>query len=48
MTEKIIGWWSGGITSAVACRIAVDLYGPENVRIILLTQKMKTMTHTGL
>jgi len=25
MTEKIIGWWSGGITSAVACRIAVDL-----------------------
>jgi PP-loop superfamily ATP-utilizing enzyme len=39
MTEKIIGWWSGGITSAVACRIAVDLYGPENVRIIFIDTK---------
>ena len=34
--NKIIGWWSGGITSAVACRIAIDLYGKENVRIIFI------------
>ena len=34
--EKIIGWWSGGITSAVACKIGVDLYGKENMRIIFI------------
>ena len=33
---RIIGWWSGGITSAVACKIGVDLYGKENVRIIFI------------
>lgn len=36
MNKKIIGWWSGGITSAVACKIAIDLYGKENVRIIFI------------
>lgn len=30
MNEKIICWWSGGITSAVACKVAIDLYGKEN------------------
>lgn len=34
--NKIIGWWSGGITSAVACKLAIDLYGKENVRIIFI------------
>jgi len=34
--NKTIGWWSGGITSAVACRIAIDLYGKTNVRIIFI------------
>ena len=33
---KIIGWWSGGITSAVACKIGIDLYGKENVRVIFI------------
>jgi 3'-phosphoadenosine 5'-phosphosulfate sulfotransferase (PAPS reductase)/FAD synthetase len=34
--EKVIGWWSGGITSAVACKKAIELYGKENVRIIFI------------
>lgn len=33
---KIICWWSGGITSAVACKIAIDLYGVENCRGIMI------------
>lgn len=39
MKNKIIGWWSGGITSAVACKLAIDLYGKENVRIIFIDTK---------
>ena len=39
MKKKIIGWWSGGITSAVACKLAIDLYGKENVRIIFIDTK---------
>lgn len=27
MERGIICWWSGGITSAVACRLAIDLFG---------------------
>lgn len=34
--KKVICWWSGGITSAVACKVAIDLYGKENCRVILL------------
>jgi len=36
MSKDIIGWWSGGITSAVACKIAIDLYGIDNVRLIFI------------
>jgi len=32
----IIAWWSGGVTSAVTCKICIDLYGIENVRIIFI------------
>ena len=31
---KTIAWWSGGITSAVACRLAIDLY--EDVELIYI------------
>ena len=34
--EKIICWWSGGITSAVACKLAIDLYGKENCKSIFI------------
>ena len=30
----VISWWSGGITSAVACRLSLDKY--ENVRLIYI------------
>ena len=33
---KIICWWSGGVTSAVACKIAIELYGIENCRMIFI------------
>lgn len=36
MIDKIICWWSGGITSAVACKLAIDTYGKENCRVIML------------
>ncbi|MBO9592757.1 MAG: phosphoadenosine phosphosulfate reductase family protein [Niabella sp.] len=32
--NQIICWWSGGVTSAVACKIAIELFGLENCRII--------------
>lgn len=37
--KPIICWWSGGITSAVACRLAIDIYGIENCRVIMLDTK---------
>lgn len=37
--NDIICWWSGGVTSAVACKIAIDLYGVENCRFIFIDTK---------
>ena len=34
--NNIIGWWSGGITSTVACKIAINLYGIKNVRLVFI------------
>ncbi len=34
--KKIVCWFSGGITSAVACKLAIDLYGKENCRVIMI------------
>ena len=34
MSKSIIAWWSGGVTSAVACKMALDKY--ENVKIVML------------
>jgi len=36
MKNKIIGWWSGGVTSAVTCKLCIDIYGVENVRLIFI------------
>ena len=33
---KVICWWSGGITSAVACKVAIDLYGKDNCEVIMI------------
>lgn len=35
----IICWWSGGITSAVACKLAIDKYSKDRCRVILLDTK---------
>lgn len=37
--KKVIGWWSGGITSAVACKESLRLYGDENVRLVFMDTK---------
>lgn len=29
-----IGWWSAGVTSAVACKFLIETYGADNVRLI--------------
>ena len=35
--KKIICWWSGGITSAVACKLAIDMFGSNNeCRVIMI------------
>lgn len=39
MKGDIIGWWSGGITSAVTCKLCIDLYGIDNVLIIMIDTK---------
>lgn len=36
MSDKIICWWSGGITSAVACKVAIDLFGKDRCRVIMI------------
>lgn len=35
----IICWWSGGITSAVACKLAINLYGVDNCKVIFIDTK---------
>jgi hypothetical protein len=34
--KPIICWWSGGITSAVACKIAIDLYGKDRCKVVMI------------
>jgi hypothetical protein len=33
---KIIAWWSAGVTSAVACKLAFDKYSIDNVRAVYI------------
>lgn len=37
--SKVICWWSGGITSAVACKLAINIYGKENCKVIFIDTK---------
>ena len=34
--KKAICWWSGGITSAVACKLAIDMLGIDNCEIVMI------------
>lgn len=33
---KIVCWWSGGVTSAVACKKAIEIYGVQNCRVVFI------------
>lgn len=34
--NPVIAWWSGGVTSAVACKIAIQLFGINCVRVVFI------------
>jgi len=34
--KDIICWWSGGVTSAVACHLSIELYGKERCRVVFI------------
>lgn len=34
--NKVICWWSGGVTSAVACKMAIDMYGVDNCLVLFI------------
>ncbi len=36
MRYKIISWWSAGITSAVACKFALQQYGSDNIDLVYI------------
>lgn len=36
MKPKVICWWSGGVTSAVACKLALDLFGTTNCEVVFI------------
>lgn len=37
--RPVIAWWSGGVTSAVTCKICIDWYGVDNVRVVFIDTK---------
>jgi hypothetical protein len=39
INKKIVCWWSGGITSAVACKLAIDFFGKDNCLLIMIDTK---------
>lgn len=34
--NPVIAWWSGGVTSAVTCKICLEWFGVENVRVVFI------------
>lgn len=37
--QPVIAWWSGGITSAVTCKLCVDWFGVDNVMVIMINTR---------
>ena len=35
-SDPVIGWFSGGVTNAVACKLAIDLFGEKHCRMIFI------------
>ena len=38
-SKTIICWWSGGATSAVACKLAVDIFGLDSCEFLMIDTK---------
>ncbi len=36
INNPVICWFSGGITSAVSCKLAIDLFGADNCSCIFM------------
>lgn len=36
MNYPVIAWWSGGAASAVTCKICIEWFGAENVRVVFI------------
>jgi hypothetical protein len=34
--NPVIAWWSGGVTSAVACKLTIETFGIGNIRLIFI------------
>lgn len=32
----VIAWWSGGVRSAVTCKLCIDYWGKDNVRVVFI------------
>jgi hypothetical protein len=32
----VIAWWSGGVTSAIACKLCIDWWGKESVKVVFI------------
>lgn len=37
--HPVIAWWSGGVTSAVTCKLCIELFGADNVKIVFINTK---------
>jgi len=37
--NPVIAWWSGGLDSAIVCKLCIDKFGRENVRIVFIDTK---------
>lgn len=37
--NPVIAWWSGGVTSAVTCKLCIEWFGAENMRVIFIDTK---------
>jgi hypothetical protein len=34
--NPVVAWWSGGVTSAVTCKLCIDWFGVGNVRVVFI------------
>lgn len=39
INNPVIAWWSGGLDSSIVCKLCIDQFGKENVRIVFIGTK---------